>query len=405
MNSRHYGLMIALSLGGLAVVGNGDEFFPDLTKPKDAGPFFHIFRSAKGGFMDASGNTVIQPRFDEEGYFFSGLARVKIGRLWGFVNEAGKIVIRPQFEAVGDFRAALAPVRVGKKWGYIDHTGRMLIAPAFQGAAAFREGLARVEIWNRVLCGGKTVRTNDDAPGYVFNIQPDFPDRARDGCVPVDLKIGYIDTTGRLVIPPRFAKAHDFFDGLALVRIDLTEIGKYGFIDRTGAVVIGFQFDEARDFSEGLAAVLVGRRKVNGIRDPGSWGYINRLGKFVIRDQFAEAGNFSEGLAQVSFHNHLGRGYIDKSGKLAIPAQLASAEPFSEGLAEACFEIDVSSWRCVYIDHRARVIINSVQARYPFSGGLAVAQDDKGASFYINKAGRPIAPLEMGTKLPTVSNH
>lgn len=107
----------------------------------------------------------------------------------------------------------------------------------------------------------------------------------------------------------------------------------------------------------------------------------------------------------MAFWDRQGRGYIDKSGRLAIPAQYHSVEPFSDGLAQACFEIEITSWRCVYIDHKARVTINSVQARNPFSGGLAVAQDEKGAAFYIDKTGRPIAPLEMGTKLPLVSNH
>ena len=282
MNTRRCGLVIALSLGGLAAVADANEYVLDLTKPKDASPFFHISRAGKFGFMDARGNIVIQPRFDDEGYFFGGLARVKVGTLWGFTNQAGKIVIAPRFEAVGDFSEALAPVRVGRKWGYIDQNGRMLIAPAFQGAATFREGLARVETWNAVRCGREKVHANKDAPAYAFYIHSDFDDLMREVCLPVDSKFGYIDHIGQLVITPRFARAHDFIDGLALVRIDSTESGKYGFIDRTGALAIGFQFDEAHDFSEGLAVVLVGRRKVNGIRDPGSYGFIDRLGKFVI---------------------------------------------------------------------------------------------------------------------------
>ena len=397
-------LVIALSLGGWSSVADANEYVRDLTKPKDASPLFHISHAGKLGFMDALGNTVIQPRFDDAGYFFDGLARVRVGKLWGFTNQAGQIVIPPHFEAAGDFREALAPVRVGKNWGYIGPNGRMLVAPAFQGAASFREGLARVETWSKVRCGGEKIRVNADAPASAFYIHSDFDYLMIELCLPVDSKFGYIDHAGHLVIPAHFAKAHEFFDGLALVRMDSTESGKYGFLDRTGALAIGFQFDAAHDFSEGLAAVLVGRRKVNGIRDPGSYGFIDRSGKFVIRDQFAEAGDFSEGLAPVAFWDRHGKGYIDKSGRLAIAAQYQAVESFSEGLAQACFEIEITSWRCIYIDHKARVAINSVQASYPFSGGLAIAET-KGTAFYIDKKGRPIAPLEMGTKLPSVSNH
>ncbi len=134
MNTSRSGLVIALGLGSLAILANADEYVRDLTKPKDAGPLFLVRHASQWGFMDARGNTVIQPRFDDAGYFFNGLARVKIGKLWGFTNESGTIVIPPQFAAAGDFREALAPVRVAKKWGYIDQKGRMLVAPSISGS-------------------------------------------------------------------------------------------------------------------------------------------------------------------------------------------------------------------------------------------------------------------------------
>lgn len=400
--ARCYGLATALSLTVLAAVLAANEYVRDLTKPKGSGPFFQICRAAKWGFMDVLGNTVIQPQFDDEGHFFNGLARVRVGRLWGFINESGRVVIPPRFDAAGDFQEALAPVRVGKKWGYISQDGKMLVAPAFQGAAAFREGLARVEIWDRIRCGQGLLHTKDDAPDYVYSVQSDIPHDINNTCFPLDSKVGYINNTGRFVIPARFAEAHDFFDGLAVVRIDPSEFGKYGFIDRLGTVVIGFQFDEARGFSEGLAAVRVGRRKATGIRDPGRSGYVDRLGKFVIAARFAEAGDFSEGLAPVSFWDREGRGYIDKSGRLAIPARYTWAGPFSEGLAETCLAIDATSWRCVYIDHHANIAISTVQAYGPFSGGLAIAQD-KTAEVYIDKTGRPIAQSQTETAPPATS--
>src|SRR5579863_9835414 len=57
---------------------------------------------------------------------------------------------------------------------------------------------------------------------------------------------GFMDRSGKTIIPPRFAGAGDFFNGLAWAR----EKSKCGYIEFTGGVAIPYQFDECRDFSE-----------------------------------------------------------------------------------------------------------------------------------------------------------
>jgi hypothetical protein len=381
-------------------ISHADEYRLDSDKPKGADPFFRIHQRAKWkfkwGFIDARGNTVIRPQFDNEGYFFNGLASVLVGRLYGYINESGRIVIPARYRGAGDFHGQLAPVRVGRKWGYIDQKGRVVIAPAFQGAASFREGLARVEVWEKIHCANGSNYTKDDAPQYAYGIQSDIRHGINNTCFPLDSKIGYVDRSGRIAVPFQYLEAHDFFEGLAAVR--MSPYGKYGFIDRNGAVVINFQFDEVGNFSEGLAWARVGRRTVNGIREPGSSGFIDRSGKFVIPAQFAEAGNFSEGLAPVSFWDRSGRGYINRSGKLVIPARYVFVEQFSEGLAQACDEVTITSRFCFYIDHSGKTVISSLQALGQFSGGLAIARErDERTRWnvYIDKAGRLIAPTEV----------
>jgi hypothetical protein len=67
-------------------------------------------------------------------------------------------------------------------------------------------------------------------------------------------KMGYIDRSGKMVIPPQFQDAGLFQEGRARVQIDF----KWGFIDETGKVVIPPQFETAQNFSEGLACVWTG---------------------------------------------------------------------------------------------------------------------------------------------------
>ena len=65
--------------------------------------------------------------------------------------------------------------------------------------------------------------------------------------------------------------------------------GSWGYVDRTGKVVIPAQFAEGRDFADGMAAVK--------IKD--NWGYIDRTGKVVITPQFAAGRRFADGMAAV----------------------------------------------------------------------------------------------------------
>ena len=65
--------------------------------------------------------------------------------------------------------------------------------------------------------------------------------------------------------------------------------GRGGYIDLTGKVVIPLCFDDVGEFSEGLARFE---------RD-GRWGYLDLVGNIAIQPQFPWAEDFHEGLAHV----------------------------------------------------------------------------------------------------------
>src|SRR5437868_2238657 len=66
-------------------------------------------------------------------------------------------------------------------------------------------------------------------------------------------KYGYINKTGKVVLPAQFEYSEKFYEGLAVVK----QGGKRGFIDMTGKMVIPALYDQKTDgyFSEGLACV------------------------------------------------------------------------------------------------------------------------------------------------------
>jgi len=82
-------------------------------------------------------------------------------------------------------------------------------------------------------------------------------------------RCGFIDKTGKLVIPCQWKSAWYFSEGLAKVQ---DANGKWGFIDKTGKVVIPCQWKDAFPFREGLASV----QDANG-----KWHKIDKTGKVV----------------------------------------------------------------------------------------------------------------------------
>ena len=130
-------------------------------------------------------------------------------------------------------------------------------------------------------------------------------------------KCGYIDNTGREVIPCQYDDAYNFHEGLAIVR----KSGKYGFIDKTGREVVPCQYDDVWDSCEGLTRV----------RKSGKYGYIDKTGREVIPCKYDGADDFDEGLARVMKSDKYG--FIDKTGNEVVPCKYDIASDFHEGLA------------------------------------------------------------------------
>lgn len=80
-------------------------------------------------------------------------------------------------------------------------------------------------------------------------------------------KIGFADSNGKIVIPPRFAFAAPFAEGMApfcngcseKTSGEHTELinGKWGYIDKTGKVVLKPIYDKALGFEDGRATVIM----------------------------------------------------------------------------------------------------------------------------------------------------
>lgn len=239
---------LAFSEGLCAVSEGGDYGFIDTGGDYKIKPQFEYaddFRDGralvnvdgKTGYIDASGTTVIEAKYDEMAHSFSeGLAAVKIDDKYGYIDTKGRIVIAPIYAVADDFHEGLAPVAIAGtpfRYGYIDRMGKTVIEPQFDDARRFSEDLAAAR-----LPGGK---------------------------------FGFIDKTGKMKIEPEYERAHAFASGFAAVCVKPPDFpDSCGYIDKTGTLVVKTKYDGTLDF-DGLGEVQRGRRG----------GYIDRSGKVV----------------------------------------------------------------------------------------------------------------------------
>ena len=161
---------------------------------------FGARQDQRWGFINISGDFVIEPKFVEISGFAEGLAAVKIGINYGYIDKTGDYVIEPRcVDWAGNFKNGRAPIREAgifkRRWGFIDKTGNYVIEPQYKRITFFNEG----------LCGAQ-----------------------------VDDKWGFIDEMGNWVIEPLFDEVDSFNEGLAIVYLGK----KYGFVDRSGTIII-----------------------------------------------------------------------------------------------------------------------------------------------------------------------
>lgn len=205
-------------------------------------------------------------------------------------------------------------------------------------------------------------------------------------------RVGFIDRTGRVVIPPTpsisLKYAQFFYDGLLSLGI-----GEGPFLDTHGRRAFDNGFYRIWDFSEGLAAAL---ETIDS-----KWGFIDHSGKFAIPPQFpfyprGLVQSFSDGLVAVEVAGKLG--YIDHSGKYAIAPQFAAGTEFRNGIARV-----VAKGPCSYlyyehfIDPCVRMSRNPAPATGPSRERAETAGPCKWR--FIDKTGKQIIPAEFDAAL------
>jgi hypothetical protein len=190
-----------------------------------------------------------------------------------------------------------------------------------------------------------------------------------------DSKVGYIDTTGGMVLTPSFTMGNQFSEDLASVVSQGNKGLRYAFINDKMDIVITTLFDAAGDFSEGLARV----------QSNGKWGYINKKGNMVIDPQFQLCYEFNEGYAQAQKKGKWG--VINKKGEWVIQPEYNDLTQMGEGLLAVQKNFG-GKWYFVDVNEKIAFTDSFDRAGF-FCNGLApVRKNDKWG--YINKKGEVV---------------
>ena len=256
-------------------------------------------------FIDKTGELAFPYGFDSANNFSEGLAVVEKDGKYYYINKEGKLGIPYEFDYASSFSEGLAAVEKDGKQGYINKEGEMVITYNYYSANEFSEGLALIQEeklfdYKFIDKSGKIVI---DASKY------DQVDSFKEGlaAVKINNKVGYIDKTGKLVIPCIYEvddMNRDFSEGLVSIHDEKT--GNWGCMDKTGKIVIPCIYDGGvGPFRDGLALTL----KDN------TYSYIDKTGKTVISlENIISASDFENGLAYIRPEEG-GSYYIDKTGK------------------------------------------------------------------------------------------
>ena len=298
----------------------------------------------RDGIMGIDGAWIVEPgRYGEIGPFLAdGIAQVATTHYlgtakYGFIDRQGRELVPPVYDSVGGFHDGVLLAWDGKAYTVFDAAGTAIgtLPDTVWGPAGVGEGLAvctnGAETWD-------------------------------------ELRYGYMDLSGQVVLPPVYDEAGVFSQGLAAVERD----GRVGFIDRTGAVVIDFRYapwdHEPYRFQDGVAAVGVeqddgtvlyglidqtgtpvteARYQSLDLRFTRGWasfmraegyamvsGFLSPSGeeRFIPCDPTYQVFTYCQGYAAVG-STYGGMGYADESGRLVTPLIFSDLTPIVDGKA------------------------------------------------------------------------
>lgn len=295
-----------------------------------------VKEDGKYGYIDESGDYVINPKYDQAWSFIRGSAVVKENGLYGLIDKDGNYIVEPVYDSIIPFSSSCLIVAQDSVFGFISTgDGKMLIKPEFEKVFYYTSGLCVVQ-------KGKSLGiVNDKAKLVCPVVMQDFKEMFSTGAICLqndtsdevtmllsliqggdEAKKGLLNTRGEVMVTPKY---DDIFDDATngyyysfnrsagqptdsgLIHDDYKiDIGKYGIIDTSGKIISEPEFEEMPVYGD----------KMFRVKKDGKYGYANTNGKIIITPAYDYAVAFSEGKAIVSIGTKVS--IIDNKGNVLV---------------------------------------------------------------------------------------
>ncbi len=295
-------------------------------------------------------------------------------------------------EVLDNFSDGLLPVTKNKKLGYINAKGeevipctlKYYIEPGMDDGSVifgrFKEGLAKV-------C------SFDGESG------------AEESFGAKNIKFGYMDKMGKIIIPPIYQTAGDFSEGKAYVSSETFN----GFIDITWKKLFEIKgmIDRNLEFVDGMLMTTD--------TDNNQYLFYNSEGKVVLKismDKYWRLSNFHEGLAYFEHYDNINdcidrKGFIDKNGiEVLNLTEYKIINSFSEGLAA----VSKDGNKFGFINTQGEIVIPCQYEGYSTEGDMLEFNDFHDGvclvqtqNIYINKKNEIVLRVKEGVNCSDMS--
>lgn len=316
------------------------------------------------------------------------VAKLENGK-YAYVDSRGKRAFQGEFDFAFPFSDGLAVVNNNNQWYYIDRTGKKALSLNKKELYSFSDGLAPLYSENKGqttyidTSGREVLKVNYEAGSFHNGY----------AMVTSNGKIGYIDKTGKLVVPIKYTH-FPYYTALnykARVRNGIVTVS----LDGEETLLVNMQGKELTKPGEDFFYIgneWISAEMENGgilFKENEKWGYKDNYGVVKIAPKYEAPFSFSDGLAKVKINGKYG--YVNKDGMVVIAPQFDIANDFSEGRAYV-----IQNGQASLINQKGKKItdLRDYSEVKNFSDGLA-AVSQNGKWGYIDYSGKLVVPVKF----------
>ena len=221
----------------------------------------------------------------------------------------------------------LYSVKKSGSWGYIDKTGSIVVPCHFEMVLDFAEGFGGLFHGDKLQIIDECGSVCGACIGLREPFLTWFSNHLRK-VTTVEKRTGFIDARGDWVIQPRFRRARNFGNNVAVA--SSFDTSGEGMIDKSGAWICEPKFERIHQFSDSASCSV-------GYYTDDDLGFgcilIDCAGNRVSDEFFEHGHGAAEGLVPVKRDGTWG--VVSELGDLVIPFIHEGINPFSEGFAAA----------------------------------------------------------------------